>query len=516
MPTDLKFVLMVGGSTYIPLVRKRVEELLQIPVITDINPTNAIVVGAAYYAGTIEKEIEDSKLDKKNYKIKVKMAYQKFTQEKEEFFAARVEGNVDGLFYKIIREDGGFDSGLKNLTNKISEDLPLVEESYNSFKFLVYDKFNNKIEIDNDSVTITHGLPPPPHGSILSKDISLELDEIGREDTFLRPIFLKNDIVPNRKKLIVQTTKNISRGSHEDAIYIKVYEGPSDATPESNLKIGELKIDGTKINKELPKNSEVEITIEYSHESAKAIAYIQFLDQEFIKMLYLEDEEVKINALRKGVENLILRLDKETEDAKNTEEWEIVNALEIQKKNTNKLYDELLDMPENDITDRKFKVDSEKRKISYEIDSLTRGKKLSLLRKEYKDEKEMCLKVIEENGNDYDKKRLQEIIANEDLFLNSNNIIKVKNKIDSLVTLRFSILWRTPSFLVYVFNDIKQQAHTLNNQKKAKDLIDWGKIAIENEEWGKLANIDDELIDLLPTKVHDKYKGTTFIVENKN
>jgi molecular chaperone DnaK len=49
-PSDLKFVLMVGGSTYIPLVRNRIKELLGIPVNTDIDPTNAIVIGAAYYA----------------------------------------------------------------------------------------------------------------------------------------------------------------------------------------------------------------------------------------------------------------------------------------------------------------------------------------------------------------------------------------------------------------------------------------------------------------------------------
>src|SRR5262245_2050373 len=39
---DLKFVLMVGGSTYIPFVRKRIEELMGIPVNTSIDPTNAI------------------------------------------------------------------------------------------------------------------------------------------------------------------------------------------------------------------------------------------------------------------------------------------------------------------------------------------------------------------------------------------------------------------------------------------------------------------------------------------
>ena len=45
--SDLKFILMVGGSTYSPYVRKRVEEMMSIPVNTSIDPTSAIAIGAA-------------------------------------------------------------------------------------------------------------------------------------------------------------------------------------------------------------------------------------------------------------------------------------------------------------------------------------------------------------------------------------------------------------------------------------------------------------------------------------
>lgn len=47
-PTDIQFTLMVGGSTYIPYVRQRVEEVLQIPINCEIDPTTAVAVGAAF------------------------------------------------------------------------------------------------------------------------------------------------------------------------------------------------------------------------------------------------------------------------------------------------------------------------------------------------------------------------------------------------------------------------------------------------------------------------------------
>jgi molecular chaperone DnaK len=57
--------------------------------------------------------------------IKVRLAYQKTSQEDEEILAGRIEGNIEGLFYQITREDKGYDSGRKPLVNRISEDLPL-------------------------------------------------------------------------------------------------------------------------------------------------------------------------------------------------------------------------------------------------------------------------------------------------------------------------------------------------------------------------------------------------------
>lgn len=132
-PSDIQFTLMVGGSTYTPYVRKRVEEILQIPINCDIDPTTAIAIGAAYYAGTKEKSFEQGDKKKATSGIKVRLAYQKTSQEDEEILAGRIEGNIEGLFYQITREDKGYDSGRKPLTNRISEDLPLVKNSYNFF-----------------------------------------------------------------------------------------------------------------------------------------------------------------------------------------------------------------------------------------------------------------------------------------------------------------------------------------------------------------------------------------------
>jgi molecular chaperone DnaK len=129
------------------------------------------------------------------------LAYQKTSQEDEEILAGRIEGNIEGLFYQITREDKGYDSGRKPLTNRISEDLPLVKNSYNFFRFTVLDDKSNIVETDAELIGIAQGKynvagQPLPH------DICLETDndpELEANSTKLDLFFQKNTILPQKR-----------------------------------------------------------------------------------------------------------------------------------------------------------------------------------------------------------------------------------------------------------------------------------------------------------------------------
>ena len=82
---DLKFILMVGGSTYTPFVRKRVEELVGIPVNTGIDPTNAIAIGAAYFAAGKEISVDEKSAEQTRFQsgaLKVRAAYNRTSMER--------------------------------------------------------------------------------------------------------------------------------------------------------------------------------------------------------------------------------------------------------------------------------------------------------------------------------------------------------------------------------------------------------------------------------------------------
>ncbi len=211
---SLKYVLMVGGSTYIPFVREYIGKSLNIDVNCNIDPTTAVAEGAAYYAGTKPKilpqsvEIEDNSQDEaQDLGLEIKTAYQKTSQDDEEYFTALIQGDVTGLFYRITRKDGGFDTGLKQLDNRISEYLTLVQNAYNMFDFKIFDGLNNPVKINVAPIGITQGKYSVV-GQPLPNDICLEIDDIESGTTVLEVIF--------EKKFDIANEANFSKRNYEN------------------------------------------------------------------------------------------------------------------------------------------------------------------------------------------------------------------------------------------------------------------------------------------------------------
>lgn len=507
-PSDVQFTLMVGGATYTPYVRRRVEEILQIPINCEIDPTTAIAIGAAYYAGTKEKNFEKDGKKAASAGIKVKFAYQKTSQDTEEILAAKIEGNFEGLFYQITREDKGYDSGRKVLTNRISEDLPLVKNSYNFFRFSVLDKENNPIDIDAELIGIAQGKynvagQPLPHDICLETDNSPELETSA---TKLDLFFQKNTILPQKRTKQYNLHKSIIKGSNEK-IVINVLEGPESALPEANQSIGYIEIDGSKVSRDIVRGTDIEITLEMSESrDLKVTVYIPMSDQQFSETFNPSQRHVPVAKLQDEAVTLSEKLDGEITEAIEREDYETAEELSSLKRKVDDLVSNTANLTSDDVTDKKFQFEDNKRKIAQEIDDATKDKRLSILKMKYAEDKEWCKRIVDENGNDRDIKIFGEIVSREQVFLSSISPLKVMEAIDELLDLGSNILWRTPAFLEARFNRLIEKPQLFNDQEQAKSLIEAGNLAKTNKSYDRLREINWGLISLLPKSVQQKAK----------
>ena len=507
---DIQFTLMVGGSTYTPYIRKRVEEILQIPINCNIDPTTAIAIGAAYYAGTKEKNFDQVKEKQNKNGIKVRLAYQKTSQEQEEILAGRIDGNIDGLYYQITREDKGYDSGKKKLTARFSEDLPLLPESYNFFKFNILDAENNIVETDVELIGIAHGKytvagQPLPNDICIETDIQQEL-EASVGETKQSMYFQKNTILPQKRTMSHTLNKTIFKGSSEKII-INVLEGPHTALPEANQTIGYIEITGEKVSRDILRNTEIEITLEMSESRDLTVTvYIPMSDQQFTRVFNPSQRHLPISKLVDEVDSLHYKLESEISEAVEREDYETAEILNTLKRKVEGLINETNRLTDDDVTDKKFQHEDIKRKIAQEIDNATKGKRIAILKLKYYEDKDWCKNIVDNNGNDHDHKLFNEIAGREISFLNSITPIKITEAIDELVDLGIDILWRTPSFLENRFKGLNEKPQLFNEQEQSKSLIEAGNLAIKNKNFDRLREINLGLISLLPKKEQQNAK----------
>jgi molecular chaperone DnaK len=495
---DLQFTLMVGGSTYIPYARQRVEEILQIPVNCEIDPTTAIAVGAAYYAATKQKEISKSDRAKKKTAISIKTAYNKTSKEKEELFSARIKGDTEGLLYKITRQDGGFDSGLKKLSERISEDLPLVENAFNFFTLTVYDSQNNVMETDVETIGINSGFGIS--GQPLPEDICLEVDDYDNPgETRLDLFFQKNTVMPTRRTKTYPLNKTVIKGSTDEIIRINVVQGSHLATPETNKTIGYILITGKNLTRDVSKGSDIEITVSLSESQDLTVsAYLNMADQEFKETFNPKERHTPIELLKEQVEDLSEKLEDEISQATEREDYETASELNKLCRKMEEIVEETQSLTLDDVTDKKYQLEDKKRKLAQEIDNATKDKRIGKAKEEYIETKAECEKLLNENGNDYERKSFNDITVQEKAFFATNSPIKIQEKTDELQNIIRQIRWRSPKFLLGIFAWLLQEQPKMNDQVQARSLIEAGHFASNSKNWERLREVNFGLMDLLP------------------
>jgi molecular chaperone DnaK len=504
---DVQFVLMVGGSTYIPFVRSRVGEVVGIPINCDIDPTTAIAIGAAFFAGTKRKELTRTReAEHAAPGLRVRTAYHKATQEDSEFFAAQIDGDVAGLSYRITRDDGGFNTGLKPLQARISEDLPLVANAYNFFTLTILDAQGNPVPTDLEPIGIAHGRfgvtgQPLPH------DICLERDDPEHQDTYLEPLFKKNETLPLRRTVTYQLNRTVVKGS-ADAIRVRVLEGPHHVHPNSNQCIGHLEITGAMLSRDAVRGSDIEISVEMSESrDVSASAYLTMTDQEFSEVFRPKVRSTPVPYLQETAVTLAERLEEEVKAATEAENYEVVQELKALQREAEGTAAAADALAADDVTDQKYQLEDRVRKLNQQLDIATKDKRIQTARKDYSETLDWCRDIVTEGGNDRERRRLDEIISQERVFLASENPLRIREMTDELNRLAWGVLLRTPAYLMRMFTDLTGDASRMNDQMQAKNLVAAGQFAIEHGNWDRLREVNFALIDLLPTHERAVYSG---------
>jgi molecular chaperone DnaK len=349
---------------------------------TSIDPTNAVAIGAAYFAGTKEVDQTGSDQPLTASGLKIRASYQKASQELEETFTAKVDGETEGLQYRITSDDGSYDSGLKKLGARIVEDLPLREGSFNIFNLKILDKQGDQVPVNLETIQIAQGRYSVA-GQMLPEDFCLVKDDIDAKDTRLELIFSKNSVLPSKTKKTVEIAKTIVKDS-PDAITIMIVEGPANRHSSTNKSVGELVISGSKLTTDLLSGTEVDLRFEISESRDLTVsAFLNGTGQEFSQVFTPKTRTVSTRILASEILLLETKVQGEIADANMGGDRESGEDLKKVLQGIQDLILSAADIAEDDVTDKRYQLEDNKRRLAQQMFELTAGKRLNLAKAAY-------------------------------------------------------------------------------------------------------------------------------------
>ena len=503
---DIRQVIMVGGSTFIPYVRHTIEQTTGIKVNMDVDPTTAVVVGAGYYAankyytpkvtgsmrvGTdVEDLLQDISFDIEDPEspvsdVSLSFSYSKMSKENEEVLLVKANGNFMNCSYRIIRSDGGFDTGFVFLKSKFTEFLPLLPNINNSFWVSVYDENNRELIHLKEEVNITQGQYHIA-GQPLPKDICIEVDDKENNTTKLELVFEKNGLLPVKKTLYREISKTIKKGS-DDKIILNILEGDRFTRPLSNLTIGCIEISGKDLNSDLLKGSDIEMQIVMSdNRQLSTEVFLVMTQQTFKNVFTITEKQISLYRLKEQFNDLEQEIRQTTKNFNydENEGWadeanDLLSELLSYKSDLNKLNDK-------DRSDKKYIIAEAVNRISQAYDKIGGNDRLQSLQAEYfhvKDFVEQHLPVC-----DYEKDKLnakfKQLSQGENQLLRTRNPSILIKAIEQLNKLGWDILMNTNSYLIVRYEQMKSTpANGYSNYNAAISIFKMADKALEQERF---------------------------------
>lgn len=332
--SDLGALILVGGPTYSPILRRMLKEQITDKVDTSVDPMTVVAKGAALFASTISVSDEVKETTRDKTKLQLDIKYEATTVELDEMVNLKVlKEKTTGTFPEkiyadIIRFDGAWSSGKKLIGEKATiVDVLLVEGRSNSFEINVYDEAGNKLECQPHQFSILQGIGGLDKMQVLPYYIGIgKFFSTEGKDLFSPAKGLdKNKTVPATGVLNgLKTRSEIRPGMIKDIIRIPIYQGDYNAegtNPVLNNLVTEVIITGESLPALLPEGSDVDITIKVdSSQLMKFTAYFPLLN-------HTEELEIEIKQTEPPTEEL---LSQEISKAKRTAQR--VNANDVSEK----------------------------------------------------------------------------------------------------------------------------------------------------------------------------------------
>lgn len=270
---QLDKILLVGGSTFIPLVRQRLAEEFGVALDSSLNPMTVVAAGAAIYASTSAIDVEeDVELTSANNAV-INLTYDPISSEETVNIIGKVINIKDVSIAKVkidcafnkefsgIYWTSGWVEFMDQYTGIFDVDVLLQKGVLNHFRVSACDKSGTEIVIENPYFDIKHNetvlkMSAPP--ATMSIGVQIKDPRTGYD--VLYHVIKKNSPLPAQDDRTFKLSRDIDP-MRDDCITIKIWEGENTQNPEANFPAGAITVQSSAMDRMIPKGTEIELTI---------------------------------------------------------------------------------------------------------------------------------------------------------------------------------------------------------------------------------------------------------------
>jgi len=481
-------IILVGGPTHSPVIRRMLKEQITPKVDTSIDPMTVVATGAALYASTIDNKAE---VKTEVGTVKLNVQYEATSVETTEFVTVKLDNkNLDKVFVELTRGDKAWSSGRKEI-DAIGDviDVDLVEGRSNAFIISVYDQQGNSLPCFPNEITIIQGTKVG--NAPLAYNVGME---VWNEDKQMGVFHHFNGLEKNKPLPAIgtinglKTTSALRPGNANDFIQIPIYEAEYDSDGERASLFNHtytLLITGEIVPQLIPEGSDVDLTLKCADSGWELSVYfpgIDYTEELNVPKDTKQDvsEEYLRNEILKG-QSTIAKLRKDGGDVSDAEE-----ALDSVKR-------------ELDNGSEKHQVLTHLREALRKVDQCAADAEWPTTEKKLR----AAMKMLEDDnakyGNPQTTRQVEDIRKQVSTVLLSKNISLANDLLDAMHSLNFQIA-RVEYYVAWIV-DWNERFDVINwkDKTRARQLVNQGMAKIiASTNANALQPIVSELINLLP------------------
>jgi molecular chaperone DnaK len=499
--TKLSRVVLVGGPTATPLLRRRVSEQLGTPLGEGLDPMTLVAQGAALYAASANLDARPKGPVAVASGPRVWLQYPAMSSDLSPWVVGRFVEGEKLTAVALRREDGGWQSNPEPLDAEGTFAIPVQLEARKANTFFVEGvrEDASRVALTPSRVTIVHGvnIGDPP----LPRAVGVALANGG-----VQVFFERGSPLPMRRTHRFRTVEAVSKGAAGFALDVPIVQGDFPMAHLCRL-VGTLRIPAERVNATLPADSVVEVTLELDRGGRlQASARVPALNQVFDEVAVLVAPKVSAAELRSNLQTLRERAAEMQGALFCAGHTKAMNQLA----RVEGLFSEL----ERDLTAAEGgDVDAleRARRTQLDLDGLLASAEADRAWPELIEAARRrlawALGWVGEYGTEAEKKSIEGIAAALEKAIKARNAADVSRQQSLASQLGHAAYYRAPGAWDRELDALEGLLDTLRDVPRAQRLLQEGRQAQGRNDEKAVERVCRDLWKLLPPQVHERKKG---------